>query len=150
MADNERAPRLGSEEARTRPKHTREVKLPDRGASLLLQKPAIGTVIDWDVSENSSNREGFEATIGMLVTMCVEPKVGTPGYPGDITESDFRAEIEALSPEDWLALSGAVAELAGAKPELQEAAKRRFQDAAAEAVPVQAGAGPAPDGPGAR
>lgn len=117
-------PRLGSSQDSKKARKQVDVELPERGASVLLQSPTIGTVVDFqdriDDKGEATNKKGFEQIVAMGALMLVEP---------EWDEEQLKAEASEWSPADFEVFSEAVLGLAGGSEGVQAAARADFLDA---------------------
>lgn len=113
-------PRLG--ESHTAKQKTKEVTIPDLGATVLLRKPSVGTIIAIQprVEEaGEDTQKAFESSVALVAEMLVEP---------DWSEKQLREAVEDWAFSDWQALQTAAMELAGMSEEAQRKSREEFPD----------------------
>jgi len=114
-----RLPRLGQIKFTVK---ATEVELPDAGASIVLQKPNVRTILamqDQTDNENAGAREMFTSAVTLIAGMLVEP---------ELTEQELREQIDQLTFSDWQHLQDAAMELAGLGEETRRQTEEAFQN----------------------
>jgi len=113
-----RLPRLGQVKYTVK---ATEVELPDAGASLVLQKPTVRTILAMQAqvdSENATAGEMFTSAITLVAGMLVEP---------ELTEEELREQVDQMTFSDWQHLQDKAMELAGLGGETRRQTEAEFQ-----------------------
>jgi hypothetical protein len=118
-------PRLGSADAKPSPSLTRPthvVDIPERGVSLVLQKPSVRTIIDLqeDIDLSTEDvRKAYGSTVKLVALMLVDP---------EMPEDDLRAEVDEWSLGDWQILQREALDLAGIGEEAERQRRAEFPE----------------------
>lgn len=110
-------PRLGSDDA---PKKvafkTRVVEIPDRGVSVVLQKPPLGRILELQekletmakrAKEAGQELDDFDTSVAVVAEILSEPR---------LSEEELAAEVRSWSLEDWQLMQAEAVALSGMGP----------------------------------
>lgn len=100
---------------------TREVELPDLGATVLLRRPTVGEFTELHEGLVAADASEYLYSIALAATCLVEP---------ELDAEQLKAAVDEWSPTDWMVLQAAALDLTGAGGGALRAAQDQFRTVA--------------------